>query len=165
MKIAIIYHTETGNTERVAALIAQGATESTGAEVRCFRIDAVDETFVGEARAVVVGGPTYAGTCSWQLKRWIDTNRVRLAGKLGSAFATANYLGGGADAAELVMVAALLVRGCLVYAAGASEGQPFTHFGAVTIKDGDEAQRERARIFGARIARKARELWPDSQQG
>jgi NAD(P)H dehydrogenase (quinone) len=47
----------------------------------------------------------------------------------------------------------------LVYSGGTSWGQPFTHYGAVAIKDGDEAQRERARIFGERIARKTRDLF------
>jgi len=46
----------------------------------------------------------------------------------------------------------------LVYSGGTSWGQPINHYGAVAIKDGDEAQRERARIFGERIARKTREL-------
>lgn len=127
------------------------------------RIDAVDEAFLAEARAVVVGCPVYAGSLSWQMKKWLDTMPHKLAGKLGSAFATANHVGGGAESAELVMAAALMVRGCLVYAAGASQGQPYTHFGAVAIKDGDEKQKERARIFGGRVARKATELWPERQ--
>ncbi len=164
MKIAIIYHSESGNTERVAALVAEGANAVEGVEARCMKIDAVDEAFVAAAKAVVVGCPVYAGSCSWQVKRWLDTTGIKLSGKLGSVFATANHIGGGAEAAELLLVAGLLVRGCLVYSAGASEGQPYTHFGAVTIKDGDDKQKERARIFGGRIARKAQELWPDGRR-
>lgn len=163
MKIAIIYHSESGNTERVASLIAEGANAVDGVEARTMKIDAVDEAFVVAARAVVVGCPVYAGSCSWQIKRWLDTTGIKLAGKLGSAFATANHIGGGAEAAEILLIGALLVRGCLAYAAGASEGQPYTHFGAVTIKDGDDKQKERARIYGGRIARKARELWPETR--
>ena len=33
------------------------------------------------------------------------------------------------------------------------------HFGAIAIQDGDDAQKERARIFGQRIAEKALELF------
>jgi NAD(P)H dehydrogenase (quinone) len=47
----------------------------------------------------------------------------------------------------------------LAYSGGTSWGQPFNHYGAVAINDGDETQRERARIFGGRIARKTRELF------
>jgi NAD(P)H dehydrogenase (quinone) len=163
MKIAIICHSESGNTERVASLIAEGAREVGGVEARCMKIDAVEDAFVAEARAVVLGCPVYAGSLSWQMKKWLDTMPHKLAGKLGSVFATANHIGGGAEAAELAMAGGLLVRGCLVYAAGASEGQPYTHFGAVTIRDGDDKQKERARIFGGRVARKALELWPEGR--
>ena len=69
------------------------------------------------------------------------------------------YIGGGADFAEMGLIAHFLVLGMLVYSGGTSYGQPFTHYGAVAVKDGDEAQRERARIFGERIARKTRELF------
>jgi len=42
-----------------------------------------------------------------------------------------------------------------------SKGDPYTHFGAVCIRDGDETQKERARLFGARIAKKAVEVFGD----
>ena len=93
------------------------------------------------------------------MKKWIGTTKLKLAGKLGSVFVTEGYIGGGADFAEMGLIAHLLVLGMLVYSGGTSWGQPFIHYGAVAIKDGDEAQRERARIFGERIARKARELF------
>ena len=159
MKAAIIIHSETGNTRRVAEEIRAGLERIDGMEVAVMDIDAPDMAFVEEAAAVILGSPTYAGTCSWQMKRFLDTGKVKFAGKLGAVFATENYLGGGADAALLLMVSGLLVRGALVYSGGASLGQPYTHFGAVTIKDGDDATRERARIFGERIGKKAAELF------
>jgi len=159
MKIAVIYHSETGNTARIAERIAEGARTIPGTEARLMGLDGIDEAFLAEARAMVIGCPVYAGGLSWQMKRWLDTTKLKLAGKLGSVFATENHVGGGADIAELSMAAGLLVRGCLVYAAGASLGAPFTHFGAVAVKDGDEAQKERARVLGSRVAEKARELW------
>jgi NAD(P)H dehydrogenase (quinone) len=93
------------------------------------------------------------------MKKWLDQTKNRLAGKLGAVFATENYLGGGADFAELSLIGCLLVYGMIVYSAGASRGDPLTHFGAVCIRDGDEKQKERARIFGKRIAEKAVELF------
>ncbi len=93
------------------------------------------------------------------MKKWIETTKLRLAGKVGSVFVTEGYIGGGADFAEMGLIAHLLVLGMLVYSGGTSWGQPFIHYGAVAIKDGDEAQRERARIFGERIARKTQELF------
>ena len=60
MKIAVIYHSETGNTEKVAALIASGAVGVGGVEAKCMSIDSIDEAFVSEARAVVTGCPVSA---------------------------------------------------------------------------------------------------------
>jgi NAD(P)H dehydrogenase (quinone) len=159
VKIAVIYHSESGNTAQVAELIAAGARFNEGVEVRTMGIDGVDKDYVAEAQAVVLGTPTYAGSFTWQMKDWLDKGRVKLADKLGAVFATENYLGGGADTAEMGLIGHMLVKGMVVYSAGASKGQPFTHYGCVTIKAGDEAQQERARIFGQRVAAKALELF------
>lgn len=157
MKIAIVYYSKSGNTKQVADLIAEGARKINGVDVKCMSIEEIDGNFVQEAKAVILGSPTIAGTFAWQIKQWIDS--AKLGNKLGAVFATANYLGGGADIAELSMIGMLLVKGMLVYSAGAAEGQPFTHFGAVCIQGGDESQQERAKIFGERIAKKAAELF------
>jgi NAD(P)H dehydrogenase (quinone) len=160
MKIAIIYHSESGNTAKVADLIAAGARINPAIEIKTMSIDAVDREFVAAAQAVIFGCPTYYGTFSWQMKKWFDTKgKLSLAGKLGSVFATANFFGGGAENAELGIAAHLLVSGMLVYAPGVSQGTPYTHYGAVAIKDGDDFQKERAKIFGQRVAAKAFELF------
>lgn len=159
MKIAIVYHSETGNTKKIGELIAEGASLGGTVEVRAMAIEEVDEAFLEASDAIIVGCPTHRGGLTWQMKKWIGTTRLKLAGKLGSVFATEAYIGGGADFTELELVAHLLVMGLLAYSAGAGRGQPFTHFGAVAIKDGDEAQRDRARVFGQRIAEKAAELF------
>jgi len=159
MKVAVIYHSESGNTAKVADLIAEGVRQNEGVEVQTMNIKDVDKEFVADAKAVFLGTPTYAGSFSWQIKDWLDTGKVKLADKLGAVFATENYLGGGADTAEMGLVGHLLVKGMVVYSAGTSKGQPFTHYGCVSIKDGDEAQQERARIFGERVTAKALELF------
>lgn len=158
MKISIVYHSQTGNTKKVADLIAEGAGLDGKVEARAMSIDEVDEEYLESSQAVIVGCPTHRGL-SWQMKKWIGTTKLKLAGKVGSVFATEGYIGGGADFAELELVAHLLVMGLLVFSAGASRGQPFTHFGAVAIKEGDDSQQERARLFGQRVAEKARELF------
>lgn len=158
MKIAIVFFSNTGNTQKVADLIAEGAKKIEKVEVRSMSIDEIDNEFLTEAKAVIFGSPTIAGTFAWQLKQWLVTAK-NVGGKLGAVFATANYVGGGAEVAELSMIAEMLVKGMLVYSSGAAEGQPFIHYGAVCIKDGDDGQKERAKIFGERIARKAAELF------
>lgn len=158
MKIAIIYHSETGNTQKVANLIAEGAKNVEDIETKCMSIDNIDEAFVEEAKVVFFGTPTYAGSYSWQMKKWLDTCKIKLAGKVGCVFATENYLGGGADNAELALISELLVKGMFIYSVGASEGKPYTHFGAVCIKDGNEDQKKRVVIFAERVAKNVKKL-------
>lgn len=159
MNVSIIYHSQGGNTKKVAAIVADGAKISDEVEVQTMSIDEIDAEFLNQSKAVIFGCPTYYGTFSWQIKKWFDTTKVDLAGKLGGVFATENYLGGGADLAELGMIGHMLVRGMLVYSAGSTKGKPLTHYGAVTINAGDEEQQNRAGLLGKRIAEKAWELF------
>ncbi|SJZ51317.1 flavodoxin family protein [Selenihalanaerobacter shriftii] len=160
MKLAILYHSESGNTETVAGIIAEGASSAGNVEVKCMGIEDIDQGFLDEAAAVIFGCPTYLADFSWQIKKWFDTSHeFDLSGKLGAAFATENYLGGGADSALLTLAGHMLVKGMLVYSVGSAEGKPFTHYGAVCIKEGDAEQQERAKLFGSRVAAKALEIF------
>lgn len=160
MKLSIIYHSKTGNTKEIAQIIASGAKEVRDVEVKCMSIDDIDNEYLDQSKAVVFGCPTYLADISWQLKKWFDeSKRYNLKGKLGAMFATENYLGGGADFALLTLAGHMLVKGMLVYSSGSAEGQPYIHYGVVCIKNGDSDQRERAKIFGKRIALKTLELF------
>ncbi len=159
MKIAIIYHSETKNTEKVADIVSKGAKKVESIETKCMSIDNIDEKFIEEAKVIFFGTPTYAGSYSWQMKKWLDTCKLKLAGKVGCVFATENYLGGGADHAELALISELLVKGMFAYSVGAGDGNPYTHFGAVCIKDGTEEQKERVEIFAERVAKNAKKLF------
>ncbi len=161
MKFSIIYHSESGNTEKVANIIAEGVRNAGDVEVKCMNINDIDTEFAKQSSALLFGTPTYLATFSWQMKKFIDTElkALDIEGKLCGVFATANFFGGGADIAELSLIGQLLVRGVLAYSVGASKGQPYTHIGAVTRKDGDEFEKERAMLYGQRFAEKALELF------
>ncbi|MBU4201302.1 MAG: flavodoxin domain-containing protein [Verrucomicrobia bacterium] len=165
MKVAIIYHSETGNTQKMAELVAQGCRTVTGVEARAMSIDDVDNDYISEAKAIIFGSPTYEGSCSWQMKRYLDTGPKGLAGKLAGVFASQNWPGGGgASFAEMTMIAALLVHGMLVYSGGISVGTPYLHFGAVSRKAPEEdLYKERCIKLGNNIAKKALELFPKDQ--
>ena len=161
MKIAIVYHSETGNTRQMAELVAEGCRVVPGVEARCMAIDGVDDGYMTQAKAIVFGSPTYEGSCSWQMKRYLDTGPKGLAGKLGGVFVSQNWPGGGgASFAEMTMIAALLVLGMLVYSGGIAVGRPYLHFGAVSTKAPDaDLSRERCLKLGQNIAAKAVELF------
>ena len=161
MKIAIIYYSKTGNTKAMADLVCQGCQGVGGIEARCMSLDDIDDEYVVASRAVILGTPTYEGSCSWQMKKYLDGAAKGLAGKLGGVFASQNWPGGGgASFAEMTMIAGMLVRGMLIYSGGITEGHPYLHFGAVSSRAPDEdLYRERCLKLGDNIARKAIELF------
>jgi len=160
INVAIVYHSETGNTRRMAELIREGCLNVEGVEAKIMSIDELDTGYLTDAQAVLFGGPTYEGTISWQMKRCIDTISVDLAGKLGGVFASQNWPGGGgADFAEMTLIAGMLVRGMLIYSGGITEGQPFLHFGAVSARRPEGLYAERCIKLGENIASKAVELF------
>jgi len=165
MKIAIIYHSETGNTRKMAELVNQGCRTVVGVEARCMSVDEADEAYLVESKAIIFGSPTYEGSCSWQMKRFLDTGHEGLAGKLAGVFASQNWPGGGgASFAEMTMIAALLVHGMIVYSGGISLGMPYLHFGAVSRKaPEEELYRQRCVKLGENIAGKALELFGEDQ--
>ena len=164
MKIAIVYHSETGNTRQMAELVRDGCLAVEGVEARAMPIDEVDSDYVVAAKAVILGSPTYEGTCSWQMKRWLDSGPKGLAGKLGGVFASQNWPGGGgASFAEMTIIAGMLVLGMVVYSGGIRVGQPYLHFGAVSARaPDDDFYRGRCLKLGQNIATKALELFGDA---
>ena len=161
MKIAVIYHSVSGNTKKQAELIEQGAQSVPEIEVKTMSIENPDNEWIEDSNAVIFGSPTYEGSCSWQMKKYLDTPKVNFEGKLAGFFASQNWPGGGgADFAEMTMIAAALVIGMFVYSGGVSMGYPPIHFGAVSHKaPTSDIDRERARKLGENIAIKAKELF------
>ena len=147
----------------MAELVREGCARVEGVEARCMPITAVDDAYVAESKAVILGSPTYEGSCSWQMKRYLDAGAKGLAGKLGGVFASQNWPGGGgASFAEMTMIAGMLVRGMIIYSGGISLGKPYLHFGAVSRRaPEEELYRERCVKLGENIARKAVELFGD----
>lgn len=165
MKISILYMSVTGHTEEMGKEIAQGI-ENAGCECRAFNIirDEIDRDFISSSQGVIIGTPVYMATVPWQIQKFLeeDCKDIRLAGKLGGAFATAHYAQGGADTALMSIIGVLLVKGMLVYSGGSALGLPFVHHGPVALdKEGSqfETSREVFRVFGRRFAEKCKELF------
>lgn len=73
-KVAVVFHSGYGHTQRMAQSVAQGA----GAEL--VAIDAEGNLPEGgwetlaAADAIIMGSPTYMGTVSWQFKKFADAS-------------------------------------------------------------------------------------------
>jgi NAD(P)H dehydrogenase (quinone) len=115
--------------------------------------------FVNDSAAVIVGTPDYYAAEANQLKTWLDTCPCKLADKLCGAYATANFLQGGADIAIQSVLTQILVKGALVYSSGTAQGLPFIHLGPVCLKGQEEAAAELFQTYGARFAAKTKELF------
>jgi len=160
IRIAIVYHSETGNTRRMAELVREGCLRIEGVEARTMPVEEIDREYLAGAHALLLGCPTYEGSPSWQMKRFLDTVEVDLAGKLGGVFVSQNWPGGGgADFAEVVLIAGMLVRGMLIYSGGITKGYPYLHFGAVSSRSPEGLYAERCVKLGENISSKAKELF------
>jgi len=51
MKIAIVYFSQTGNTQKVADLIAEGAKKIENVDVKSMSVEEIDNEFLTEAKA------------------------------------------------------------------------------------------------------------------
>ncbi len=85
--------------------------------------------------------------------------QYKLAGKLGGAFATADYIHGGADIAIQAILAHFMVLGMLAFSGGGSYGKPVIHFGPVAIKAQLDDFRETFTLYGQRLGRKTADLF------
>ncbi|UQZ88078.1 flavodoxin [Deltaproteobacteria bacterium Smac51] len=161
MKISVVYHSETGNTAKMADCIVQGLLSVEGIEAKAFSLDNVDKDFAKASQALILGTPVYGGSFSGKIKMWMETELggLQAGGKLAGAFATANFIHGGADVAIQAILAHFMVHGMLIYSSGVAKGQPFIHFGPVAIGSDLPSFEELFKIYGQRMAEKAKELF------
>ncbi|MCR4962912.1 MAG: NAD(P)H-dependent oxidoreductase [Firmicutes bacterium] len=160
MKMAIVYDSKTGNTAKMAEYIIQGIETVPGAEAKAFPIDGVDEAYVRECGALIVGTPTYNGTLTARIKAWLETapKNLDLPGKLAGAYATAAFIHGGGDLAIQCVLTHLLVAGMMAYSGGSAWGRPVIHLGPVAIAPDLDGFAELFRIYGQRMAQQAVKL-------
>ena len=73
-RIAVVFHSGYGHTQRMAQAVAQGA------EAELLAIDADGNlsdaawASLNEADAIIMGSPTYMGSVSWQFKKFADAS-------------------------------------------------------------------------------------------
>lgn len=160
MKMTVLYHSKTGNTKQMAGIIAQGMMSAEGVEAKTFSIDQADEAWIKESSCVVLGTPTYYADVSGTIKVFLEScKKYELPGKLGGAFATAEYVHGGGETAIQTILSHMLVLGMLTFSGGGSYGGPVIHLGPVAIDENLDAYRDTFYIYGQRMARKAVEIF------
>lgn len=163
MKISIVYVSQTGNTETAAEYIQDGILAKypfIQVKMMDIREDEVDMEFLEQSDAVIFGTPVYFTSMSWELKKWFDHSfRVKLNGKLGAVFVTAQSPMGGVDTAIMEILRHMLVKGMVVFSGAGDKTANRFQLGAVGLAKDIEASADAFEIFGECVAQKATELF------
>lgn len=159
MKAAVLYFSQTGKTKAMAECIVSGMQQEM-VDAKAFSIDEIDAEWLEESKCIVIGTPTYYADLSAKMKVFLETlAQYKPFGKLGGAFATAQYVHGGGDIAVQTILRHMLTYGMLAYSAGGSKGKPVIHLGPVGGCNSKEEDEKLFNIYGQRMAAKTKELF------
>jgi len=93
-KILIAYYSHTGNTEKMAKVVAEGARTVQEVEVELKRYESPWR--LASFDAIMVGAPTYSHNMTNNIKKFLEEiafHNVNLKGKIGVAFGSYGWSG------------------------------------------------------------------------
>jgi flavodoxin I len=94
LKLLIIYYSQTGNTEKMAMAVEEGAKSVVGINVEMKYFARPEE--LAEADAIIFGMPTYYHDISIDAKTLLEgvsKEKIDLTGKVGAAFGSYGWSG------------------------------------------------------------------------
>ncbi len=154
-RVLVLYYSKTGNTEKMARLIEEGAKDAgVLTEMKAVADASLDD--LQNADGIVIGSPTYYGLPAAEVIRLIDESvklHGRLDGKVGAAFSSSANIGGGNETVILSILQAMLVHGMVVQ--GIPKGD---HYGPVSIGAPDDRASRQCRLLGERVARLVKKM-------
>jgi NAD(P)H dehydrogenase (quinone) len=158
IRVLVVYYSVTGNTERMAHGVVEGAKSVPGAAVMIKPVQHVTAEDLFSADALVVGTPVYWSNMAGPVKTFFDDWQFRfgifpefkMRNKIGAAFATGGQVAGGKEVAILTILSAMLGNQMIVVSGGGA-------FGASATTEGDspgvdEKELRAARALGQRVA-------------
>lgn len=156
--VLVTYHSASGNTEKMALGVAEGAKAVSGTNVVLKRVGEVAADDLLSSDAVIVGSPVYFGNMSGEVKTFLDNwllkfgvfRDSKMRNKIGGAFATGGAISNGKETTMLAILQAMLVNQMIVASGGGAFGAS-----ATTGPDSpgiDEKELAAARDLGKRIA-------------
>ena len=93
-KILIVYYSHSGNTEKMAKAIAEGARTVQGVEVELKYYESPEKLVNFDA--VLIGAPTYHHNITNNIKSFLEEvafHNINLKGKIGAAFGSYGWSG------------------------------------------------------------------------
>jgi NAD(P)H dehydrogenase (quinone) len=156
--VLVTYHSATGNTEKMAQAVAEGAKAVSGTSVVLKRVSEVAGDDLLSSDAVIVGSAVYFGNMSGEVKTFFDNWTLKfglfqdrkMRNKVGAAFATGASVSNGKEVTMLTILAAMLINQMVVVSGGGGFGAS-----ATTGPDSpgiDEKEVAEARELGRRVA-------------
>ena len=138
VKVLVTYHSLSGNTERLAEAVADGAKTVPGTMTLLKRVGKVTADDLFSADAVIVGSPVYWSNMSGEVKTFFDNwqfkfgvfPEFKMKNKIGAAFATGGQVSSGKEVTMLTILAAMLGNQMVVVSGGGA-------FGASATTEGD----------------------------
>jgi len=149
-KILVVYDSQTGNTQKMALAIVEGAKQVDGMQVVVKHVDQASNGDLLGADGIIVGSPTYYGLMSGKIKGFFDKSveiHGKLGGKVGAAFTSSGGMASGAETTLLSILKAMLVHGMIVQ--GRHDDK---HYGAAAVGKPKEQEMEMCQRLGKRTA-------------
>ena len=166
VKVLVAYHSQSGNTERMAEAVVEGAKSLPGTTVVLKRVGQVTADDLLSSDAIVVGSPVYWSNMSGEVKTFFDNwqfkfgvfPEFKMKNKIGAAFATGGQISSGKEVTMLTILAAMLGNQMIVVSGGGA-------FGASATTEGDSPGIDKreladAQALGRRVAEVAAMLRP-----
>ncbi len=157
-KVLVLYVSQTGNTEKMAHLVAEGAEQISDTEVRVLSVERATVEDLRWCDGMAVGSPTHFGTIAWEMKKWWDElpqeNWGTQDGKIGCAFSSSGAWGGGTELTCLSIMVLLMNYGFLTFGVTDYVGKKFSpHYGSVVAgQPREDREIESCRRLGRRLA-------------
>ena len=157
-KVLVLYDSVSGNTAKMAGLVAEGAASIDNIEVRLRRVDEATPDDIAWCDGLALGSPTNMGLLSWKMKRFWDEPMapywMKVDGKIGCAFSSSGGWGGGTELACQSLLTVLLNFGFLVFGVTDYASKLTTaHYGAIATREPrDDGAQAACRLLGKRLA-------------
>jgi len=155
-KILIVYDSRSGNTEKMAFAVAEGAKQTGNIDVIVKKVDDANIKDLQEADGIIMGSPTYYGQMSAKIKALIDESvkiHGKLQGKIGAAFTSSGGTATGAETTLLSILQAMLVHGMIIQGRANDK-----HYGAAAVGTPKEKEFESCRQLGKMVATLAEKM-------
>lgn len=157
VNVLVVYHSVTGNTEKMGQAVVQGGKSVAGNTVAIKRVGEVVADDLLSCDALIVGSPVYFANMAGEVKTFFDNwskfgifRELKMRNKTGGAFVTGASVSNGKETTMQTIHAAMLINQMSVVSAGGAFGAS-----ATTGPDSpgvDEKALESARALGKRVA-------------